>query len=80
MISGVISDVKTGLRVLRLPFPSQIPNETAAKSPKNMHRLRTRAVCCFRGLVEIKLQLINRRDLALLSFIKPSTIMFGLIN
>ena len=54
-ITGVISDVKTGLRVLRLQSPSRIPNEMAAKSPNDMRGLRTWAVCCFRGLAEIKL-------------------------
>ena len=53
-LSGVISDVKTGLRVHRLLCPSRIPNETAAKSSNNMGGQRTWAVCCFRGLAEIK--------------------------
>ena len=54
-VSGVISDVKTGLRVRRLLSPSRIPNEMAAKSSNNMRGLPTWAVCCFRGLAEIKL-------------------------
>ena len=35
-VSGVISDVKTGLRVRRLLSHSRIPNEMAAKSSKNI--------------------------------------------
>ena len=53
-VSGVISDVKTGLRVRRPISPSRIPNEMAAKSLNNMRGLRTWAVCCFRGLEAIK--------------------------
>ena len=49
--SGVISDVKTGLRVRRLLPPSRIPNEMPAKSSNNMRGQRTWTVCCFRGLV-----------------------------
>ena len=40
-VSGVISDVKTGLRVRRLLSPSRIPNEMAAKSSNNMRGLPT---------------------------------------
>ena len=54
-VSGVISDVKTGLRVRRLLSHSRIPNEMAARVQRTLRGLPTWAVHCFRGLAEIKL-------------------------
>ena len=54
--SGVISDVKTGLRVGHLVSPPRLSNEMTAKSSNNMHGLSTWADgFCFWGLAKIEL-------------------------
>ena len=82
-VSGVISDVKTALRVRRLLSPSRIPNETSAKSSKQHARATYLGYAVLEDLRKLNwLPIIKRRYLALLKITHTAiyAMMFGLIN